>query len=254
MRSASTASGPVSIIDLPDTHQMLRDTCRNFADSQLKPIAGAIDKEHRFPKEQVCFSCRKIPHSTMVKTVWIRCENKDQSINQSISECFTQSINQSIREWLNQWVDRLLADLVLRVDLSCSFTVKIALTMSEQVLEMGKLGLMGITTDEKHGGAGLDYLAYAIAMDEISRGCASAGVIMSAHNVRATIKSWRKPSQSLFKSQFSPFSDTIPGPVDAFRQWRLEGAVCLALHFRREDWMFCSQWTGYSSQRYFLYL
>jgi len=34
---------------------------------------------------------------------------------------------------------------------------------------MGELGLMGITTDEKYGGAGLDYLAYAIAMEEISR-------------------------------------------------------------------------------------
>lgn len=32
------------------------------------------------------------------------------------------------------------------------------------------------------GGTGLDYLAYAIAMEEISRGCASAGVVMSAHN------------------------------------------------------------------------
>lgn len=48
---------------------------------------------------------------------------------------------------------------------------------------MGKLGLMGITTEEKYGGAGLDYLAYSIAMDELSRGCASVGVIMSAHNV-----------------------------------------------------------------------
>lgn len=32
------------------------------------------------------------------------------------------------------------------------------------------------------GGTGLDYLAYAIAMEEISRGCASAGVIMSVQN------------------------------------------------------------------------
>lgn len=32
------------------------------------------------------------------------------------------------------------------------------------------------------GGTGLDYLAYAIAMEEISRGCASAGVIMSVNN------------------------------------------------------------------------
>ena len=47
---------------------------------------------------------------------------------------------------------------------------------------MGELGLMGIAVPESLGGAGLDYLAYAIAMEEISRGCASAGVIMSAHN------------------------------------------------------------------------
>ena len=43
---------------------------------------------------------------------------------------------------------------------------------------------MSINVSEQDGGAGLDYLAYSIAMEEISRGCASAGVIMSAHNVR----------------------------------------------------------------------
>ena len=42
---------------------------------------------------------------------------------------------------------------------------------------------MGIDTPESYGGAGLDYLAYSVAMEEISRGCASAGVIVSAHNV-----------------------------------------------------------------------
>jgi len=41
---------------------------------------------------------------------------------------------------------------------------------------------MGINVDENFGGAGLDTLAYAISMEEISRGCASTGVIMSAHN------------------------------------------------------------------------
>lgn len=53
---------------------------------------------------------------------------------------------------------------------------------ADQIFKMGELGLMGITTSEELGGAGLDYLAYAIAMEEISRGCASCGVIMSAHN------------------------------------------------------------------------
>ena len=36
---------------------------------------------------------------------------------------------------------------------------------------------------ESLGGSGLDYLAYAIAMEEISRGCASTGVVMSVNNV-----------------------------------------------------------------------
>ena len=42
---------------------------------------------------------------------------------------------------------------------------------------MGELGLMGIDVPEEYGGAGLDTLAYAVTLEEISRGCASAGVI-----------------------------------------------------------------------------
>ena len=49
--------------------------------------------------------------------------------------------------------------------------------------KLGELGLMCVEVDESLGGSGLDPLAYAIAMEEISRGCAGTGVIMSAHNV-----------------------------------------------------------------------
>jgi butyryl-CoA dehydrogenase len=50
------------------------------------------------------------------------------------------------------------------------------------ILQLSELGLMGINTPMEQGGSGLDALSYAIAMEEISRGCASTGVIMSAHN------------------------------------------------------------------------
>jgi len=53
---------------------------------------------------------------------------------------------------------------------------------SDAVAQLAELGLMGINTPEENGGSGLDALSYAIAMEEISRGCASVGVIMSAHN------------------------------------------------------------------------
>jgi butyryl-CoA dehydrogenase len=52
----------------------------------------------------------------------------------------------------------------------------------DQIKKMGELGLMAVAVPEKYGGTGLDYVAYAIAMEEISRGCASAGVIMSVNN------------------------------------------------------------------------
>lgn len=50
------------------------------------------------------------------------------------------------------------------------------------VKQMGDLGFMGMMVDPKYQGAGMDTLAYAIAIEEISKIDASAGVIMSAHN------------------------------------------------------------------------
>ena len=51
----------------------------------------------------------------------------------------------------------------------------------ELISEMAGLGLMGIPIPEEWGGGGLGTTAYAIAVEEISRGCASVGVMLSAH-------------------------------------------------------------------------
>jgi len=48
--------------------------------------------------------------------------------------------------------------------------------------KMGELGLMGITTPEEYGGAAMDYISYILAVIEISKACASTGVIMSVNN------------------------------------------------------------------------
>jgi butyryl-CoA dehydrogenase len=48
--------------------------------------------------------------------------------------------------------------------------------------KMGELGLMGMFVPEQYGGAGMDYVSYVIAIEELSRVCASHGVIASAHN------------------------------------------------------------------------
>jgi butyryl-CoA dehydrogenase len=52
----------------------------------------------------------------------------------------------------------------------------------ELVRRMAELGLMGVAVPEEYGGAGMDTVSYALAMEEVSRACASTGVIMSVNN------------------------------------------------------------------------
>jgi len=53
--------------------------------------------------------------------------------------------------------------------------------------KMAELGLTGIPWGEEYGGAGADYLSYVIAVEELSRVCASTGVTLSAH---VSLGSW----------------------------------------------------------------
>lgn len=46
---------------------------------------------------------------------------------------------------------------------------------------LAELGLTGIVFPEEYGGAGADYISYSIAVEELSRVCASTGVTLSAH-------------------------------------------------------------------------
>ena len=52
----------------------------------------------------------------------------------------------------------------------------------ELVSRMADLGLLGIAIDDNYGGAGMDHVSYVLAMEEVSRACASTGVIMSVNN------------------------------------------------------------------------
>ncbi|MCF6094078.1 acyl-CoA dehydrogenase [Microaerobacter geothermalis] len=53
--------------------------------------------------------------------------------------------------------------------------------------KMAELGLSGIPWPEEYGGVGADYLSYVIAVEELSRVCASTGVTLSAH---VSLASW----------------------------------------------------------------
>lgn len=53
---------------------------------------------------------------------------------------------------------------------------------TEAVKKMGELGFLGMMVSEQYGGAGLDTVSYVLAVEEVSKVDASAGVIMSVNN------------------------------------------------------------------------
>jgi alkylation response protein AidB-like acyl-CoA dehydrogenase len=50
------------------------------------------------------------------------------------------------------------------------------------VAKLGELGLLGMVVPEEYGGTYSDYVAYALAMEEIAAGCAATATLMSVHN------------------------------------------------------------------------
>jgi len=57
---------------------------------------------------------------------------------------------------------------------------------SEILPKLGEMGLLGVIFPEKYGGAGLGYIEYAIAIEELSRVDGSVGIFVAAHNSLCT--------------------------------------------------------------------
>ncbi len=74
---------------------------------------------------------------------------------------------------------------------------------AESIRQAGELGLMGIAYPEEYGGAGMDFISYMLAIEEISRYCASTGVIISAHSSLAIDPIYRFGSEEQ-KKKFLP--------------------------------------------------
>lgn len=53
---------------------------------------------------------------------------------------------------------------------------------SSVIEQMGELGLLGMVVPEEWGGSYVDYVAYALAVEEVSAGCGATGALMSVHN------------------------------------------------------------------------
>jgi alkylation response protein AidB-like acyl-CoA dehydrogenase len=79
-----------------------------------------------------------------------------------------------MRRMVRDFAEKEIAPKAAEIDRTCKFPV-------ETFRELGKLGLLGIPYPEEWGGAGCDYLSYAIAVEEVARVCGSTALSMAAH-------------------------------------------------------------------------
>ncbi|XP_054719577.1 LOW QUALITY PROTEIN: short-chain specific acyl-CoA dehydrogenase, mitochondrial-like [Uloborus diversus] len=94
----------------------------------------------------------------------------------TISNCYSlPDTHKMLQKTCREFAEKELQPVAAKFD-------KEHLFPKEQIKKLGELGLLAVNVSEDAGGAGLDYLAYVIAMEEISRGCASCGCIMSVHS------------------------------------------------------------------------
>ncbi len=80
-----------------------------------------------------------------------------------------------LQDQVKKFADSILAPVAPDIDKSAEFPW-------DNIKKMAKLGLLGIIIPEEYGGAGFDYISLAIAIEEISRACASTGVIVAVNN------------------------------------------------------------------------
>jgi butyryl-CoA dehydrogenase len=80
-----------------------------------------------------------------------------------------------IRQTAREFANEKLAPLAAEYDRTQEFT-------APQAKMLGEMGFLGMMVPEEYGGAGLDTVSYVLAMEEVSRACASTSVTMTVQN------------------------------------------------------------------------
>ena len=79
-----------------------------------------------------------------------------------------------IRAMVSEFAEKEVKPYASEIDITGEFPW-------ETINKMAKLNLLGLPIPTEYGGAGVDTISYSIAVEEISKRCASTGVIMSVH-------------------------------------------------------------------------
>jgi len=80
-----------------------------------------------------------------------------------------------LRDTVKRFAEDVVAPRAKEIDASGEFPI-------DFFRQAGELGLAGVCVPEEYGGAGMDTVAYCLAIEEISKVCASSGVILSVNN------------------------------------------------------------------------
>ena len=86
----------------------------------------------------------------------------------------TSEAHEALRAQVREFAETEVKPIAFMLDQNSEFP-------TEAIEKFGKMGLMGIPYPKEYGGAGLDVLSYAIAVEELSRVDGGTGVILSAH-------------------------------------------------------------------------
>src|SRR6202044_4160120 len=82
---------------------------------------------------------------------------------------------QQLRRTVREFAEGEIAPHVMEWDEASKFP-------SQLIPKLAEMGLLGVIFPEKYGGAGLGYIEYVIAIEELSRVDGSVGIIVAAHN------------------------------------------------------------------------
>jgi butyryl-CoA dehydrogenase len=82
---------------------------------------------------------------------------------------------QMLRESVRRFAEEVVRPRAKEIDESGEFPL-------DFFRQAGELGLTGVAVPEEYGGAGMDVVSYCLVIEEISRVCASSGVILSVNN------------------------------------------------------------------------
>ncbi len=84
-----------------------------------------------------------------------------------------------LQKSVRQFAEREIRPHVMEWDEACQFPV-------ETIKELGRLGLLGTIFPQEYGGAGMGYIEYVLAIEELSRVDGSVGIIVAAHSSLCT--------------------------------------------------------------------